>query len=368
MSIDSRVVRGKAFLTPKCTNEGRFSEELYGAGDPGEPIELTGISGLVGSTLGEIGGATVGLLGDALKKAAQSRAYSIESTLSYAFYGAKWVDPDDADPAQDNEQDAEASGGRPTIGCLNLIATTKHLNLQPEKILDPRPHLTGPEVYREQGASEFELEPLDFALEIDMIDRGDALELRPIHINYFSPIPKFPNRSLPGEIQVTFSKPSANGQDSFAIARIPLQPVKPGDIWWEHQLNYHGIRIPLRPKDGGEPNGPNGSTNVTIRFVLYKDENKFLKSVGEILSGKKADFETYISREISAKPNWTEAMAYFEQGKLELRYAQEDLNLARDANNMEGIREAEREILRAKSKINSASVSMGRVPPYPLEN
>jgi hypothetical protein len=101
---------------------------------------------------------------------------------------------------------------------------------------------------------------------------------------------------------------------------------------------------------------------------MYRDENKFLKSVGEILAGKKDDVDKLISTELSTKPRWSEAMASYELGKLELRHAEEDLTAAQQAKDVEKIRKAETEVLKAKAKINAAAVQIGISPPYPIEN
>lgn len=367
-TANERIVRGKAFLTENCKNEGMFNEQIYGAGDAQEPEELAGFGGLLTSTVAELGGAAIGLLGDALKKAAQAKAYGVESTFSYPFYGGEWIGGEDYSFGLTG---AKKDYSKPTVGCINLMAVTQHFNLPPYEITDPRIESNYVE-YEVRGTeppqANFKVEPYDFAMEIAMIDQGDALELRPVHINYRTHIDKFPKKRLPSEVQLVFSKPSAKGDDSFAVVRMPLQPVQSGDVWWDYQLNYTGIRIPLRPDGDGKATGAHGSTNVTVRFVMYRDENKFLKSVGEILAGKKDDVDKLITTELSTKPQWSEAMASYQLGKLELRHAEEDLTAAQQTKDAEKIRKAETEVLKAKAKINAAAGQIGISPPYPIEN
>lgn len=411
--ISTRSVQGKAFFTSSCGNVERFRSRPDGAGDVAPEASLPSVAGMVG----DIAGVGLKLLGDALQNAAQKRGYAVEATLSYSFFpldeeggGTSDDENDDGEGAAvgaeaspqfegisvdqanatSEKEDGSAGGGvvpavpislgngsspleesraEPTVatGCINLVATTGHSNI-PLSLIDTRPEnfekiVSAPP---SEGVGDSRpspsVDPLAFALEIALINHGDAVEVKPVHLNYMSRIGKFPTDGLPSEVQLTFSRPGKGEETTFAVVRIPMPKVRPGDTWWDYQLNDTGPRIPIRQRDGGV-----GSTNVSVRFVLIKDENKFLKEVGTFLSGKQAAATALVTSTITPELRWNTSMGEYQRAAVTVERAEADLETARTGADVAAIRAAEDALLNGKIGLNAAAAELGMQVPYPLK-
>ena len=88
--------------------------------------------------------------------------------------------------------------------------------------------------------------------------RSDGFEVLPVYVRYAAAVSSAPNRALPAELHLQFFTPglvAAGGTPSetlgtaFAVARIPLPRLKPGDpeLRASDLVGYRSGVLPLRP-------------------------------------------------------------------------------------------------------------------------
>ena len=99
------------------------------------------------------------------------------------------------------------------------------------------------------------------------------------------------NRALPMELHATFTTTSqslvATGEPVFAVARLRLPAVRPGDVLPADQLaGFSSHAMTLRPEPETSETGDTGTTSVAARLILIRDANRFGASLATALEAR----------------------------------------------------------------------------------
>jgi len=93
------------------------------------------------------------------------------------------------------------------------------------------------------------------SMELKVHASAEAIFFEPVYVRYHGPIPGAPkSKPLPAEIHVSLKATPAEHKSAdgapFALARIPLPPVRVGDRWFSDQMGVTSGVVPLRPRTG----------------------------------------------------------------------------------------------------------------------
>lgn len=190
---------------------------------------------ILGGILGNVAGAGLTALATALESASSARAIGAEGRTSFEFY---YLDRDELTPVD------------PTIGtayqCLTLAVPRSRNNQSGRGTTS-----NGGQPDEGTLASSYAL-----VVEARLSALRDGFVIQPIYIDYSEPLPGAPKRQeLPSELHVALSTPGAvaNGVATdpvFALARIPLPRLKPGETWTKNELIGTAALLPYRPHTG----------------------------------------------------------------------------------------------------------------------
>lgn len=253
-----RINRGTVFVTEKCP----LSPD---AAAPNEAAREFLFAPILGAFAGELIGAGVNALAQALDRATQERGFVAEGVSSFYFNEIKKRDADHA---------LARAEQRPMCVVLYLPAETGDIGdlvTDPElvrfnqemtntyaerlRIFAPGDNVAAQVVadFRSRG---IERMPAVYA-EIAVLRRSEGMVLRPVLLWYRQRMPGAPSGRTAAELHVSFGTP-ASGADAtdigsiFSAARILLPQVTPGgQIQGWHALSpYQSVIVPARPMAG----------------------------------------------------------------------------------------------------------------------
>ena len=253
-----RVQVASLTFTSGCKNFDFYADtrDQVSGGGLNEPIGpslgaalLPSFSGL----LGDVVGAGLNAVSDALKQASRAQAFSVEGRTVYPFYILRVPEHDSA-PVLET---------KPAEGCL--VLQMRSPPPADEDMLQPEgtgyePGDRGDPAARaaaEKAASLFEpvLGRLLLDVELKVQASGDGMIVQPVYVHYVSPLAGAPGKGrLPAEIHVVFSTAATDGASesgqAFAASRIQLPSIGVGDEWYADQLAATSGVLALRPHSG----------------------------------------------------------------------------------------------------------------------
>lgn len=216
---------------------------------------------ILGGILGDVAGAGLNALATALESASQAKAYGAEGRANFEFYTLNPKSPSVAVPRLGTELD-----------CLSIEVPGEHFSDSDGRANWPPPgyevvgtkvralgddkRVTDQQIAELTQSFALPASPPALRIEAEIIPMRDGLYLRPVYIHYATRIPGAPaSKALPAELHVSLATPTAvkDGaatENVFAIARIPLPKLKPGDTWWAEQITAQSDLLPYRPEDG----------------------------------------------------------------------------------------------------------------------
>lgn len=215
---------------------------------------------ILGGILGDVAGAGLNALATALEHASQARAFGAEGRANFEFYTLDVTNSSVAVPRLGTElkclsievpgvhlSDSDGIANWPPAGYE--VVGTKVRALGDDKVLDAQQIADLKRSFALASAPALRIEA-------EIIPMRDGLYLRPVYIHYATRIPGAPaSKALPAELHVSLATPTsvkdgAAAENVFAIARIPLPKLKPGDTWWAEQITAQSDLLPYRPEDG----------------------------------------------------------------------------------------------------------------------
>jgi hypothetical protein len=259
-----RINRGTVFVTEKCP----LSPD---AAAPNEAAREFLFAPILGAFAGELIGAGVNALAQALDRATQERGFVAEGISSFYFNQIKKRDADHAVARAEQRSmclvlylPAETGNigdliSDPELGRFNQEMTStysEHL-----RIFEPGEPGESPddmaarvlEPFRSQG---IERMPAVYT-EIAVLRRSEGMVIRPVLLWYRQRMPGAPSGRTAAELHVSFGTPASGGEATdigsiFSAARILLPQVTPGgQIQGWHALSpYQSVIVPARPMAG----------------------------------------------------------------------------------------------------------------------
>lgn len=242
------VVQGAALVTADCL----LTPRSYVAQVEGAALAQESFGALAAGFAGQLASGGLTALGGLLEEAAREHAFNVAAQTSYAFYGFGEIVPD---------RPGLASPVPRRSLCLTFAAAEPGPGGRSSGDTLPDLVLRGPEG---QQVSSTGLEgvglPRRPALYVEAFleQHADGFTVRPVLIWYRTPVTGAPNRPLPAELHVTFSTPASAGTEAinnatFAVARIPLGPLRPrsDEFYGFDELRLMASPVlPLRPTTG----------------------------------------------------------------------------------------------------------------------
>lgn len=251
----------KVELLARCPEFSSRNLVFQGVGTP----HLGIFAPILGGLLGDLAGAGLNAVASALETASQERAIGAEGRTNFEFYTLN----------TNNTRDTNnPSIAVPRLGteltCLSLEIPGPHISDADGLANWPPAQFTvngrvvstagGGDLTPEQAEALTEQFALKTAtllrLEAEIVRMQDGFYIRPVYIRYAQRLDGTPsNKSLPSELHVKLATPSSasNGaavESVFAVARIPLPKLKPGDVWWAEQISAQSVLLPFRADDG----------------------------------------------------------------------------------------------------------------------
>lgn len=275
-----KITFAQVSLSETCSVYSQSQILLAGEGQ----IETAGIlAPIIGGVLGDIAGAGLNAIGSALEEASRERAIGAEGATNFEFYSLSSKNSSIAAPRVGDD-----------LRCLTIsVPSINHVNDD-----DGRPDWAPPaddatidgrtvaskdggpltedqiSLYRSQieAASAAQLDgTTELYIEIEITQLQDGFILKPVHIRYNNRLPGAPkSKALPAELHISFSVPTSvnegkSTQEFFAIGRIKLPKLAPGDIWWARQLNGQSNLLPFRPTTGSTSTLKTVLSGVSVR-------------------------------------------------------------------------------------------------------
>ncbi|WP_432201325.1 hypothetical protein ACRAQ7_03745 [Erythrobacter sp. W53] len=224
----------------------KFAERETELAKPSDGVVLVSGSRLateiLGGFVGDVAAAGLNAVGNALEEASRKKAFGVEGRATFDFYSFG---------------DFRFGVIRPTLGfeygCLVIKAYDNFENLPDGIKRGPDgkiiPLVSDPHV----------------SIEAQILPMRDGFIVRPVYINYARRVTGAPRkRAKPTELHLSFSMPKSLGTDgsnesSFAVTRMKLPAMQPGDIRWAEQIGTQSEVLPFRPLSGT-------STELKIRL------------------------------------------------------------------------------------------------------
>ncbi|MEI9849925.1 MAG: hypothetical protein WDN24_02500 [Sphingomonas sp.] len=242
----------------------------------GQTLPTAGIlTPILGGLLGDVAGAGLNTLAAALETASQERAIGAEGRTNFEFYTLDATKPIVAVPRMGTE-----------LKCLSIEVPGEHISDADGRANWPPAgyDVNGTEVrartadgtLTEEQIEELEesfvlTAPLALRIEAEIVLLRDGFYIRPVYIHYATRLNGAPaNKALPAELHVELATPSSVKDGSaaeavFAIARIPLPKLKPGDTWWAEQITSQSGLLPFRADEGA---------TAALKLVLASAESR----------------------------------------------------------------------------------------------
>jgi len=110
---------------------------------------------------------------------------------------------------------------------------------------------------------------------------------------------------------------------------------------------------------------PAGATNVQMRFVVIRDENKFGMAIATALKGQTEPVGKAVTDAIKPKDDWAATDSAYLTAMVGVEQKQKLLDDAVASANSAGIISASQELRLAKAKANEAAVTSKKPLPYP---
>lgn len=245
----------KVTLSKSCKEfagrEPTFKGILPTAGSPFVPI--------IGGLLGDVASAGLDAIATALETASQEHAYGAAGRTNFEFYDLDASQPNVAVPRLGTD-----------IQCITIevpgplmIDEDGLANWPPAGYNVSGKFVSGPNEPGNLTAKEASdlrerltlKNPVALRVEAQVVLMRDGFYVKPVYINYATRLDGAPSKALPAELHVNLSLPSsvkdgAAAESVFAIARIALPKLKPGDIWWAEQIPSESALLPFRADDG----------------------------------------------------------------------------------------------------------------------
>lgn len=133
-----------------------------------------------------------------------------------------------------------------------------------------------------------------FAARMRLETLANGFRIVPHELRYIRALPRAPSRALPLEFHAVFSVPAKteaalSDQSVFAVARVRLPSMKPGDILVSDQLvgfSSQAMLVRSAPTENVNDGANTGTTGVLARLVLLKSANAFGESLATALGGR----------------------------------------------------------------------------------
>lgn len=261
--------------------------EVFASRNPtykGQTLPTAGfLAPILGGLLGDVAGAGLNAIGTALETASQERAIGAAGRTNFEFYALDASKPTVAVPRLGTE-----------LTCLTIEVPGPHVsnpdglenwpptdyNVGDNRFVSARTgdgRLTGEQI--DELQHRFALKgAAALRLEAQIILLRDGFYVRPVYIHYATRLNGAPSsKALPAELHVSLALPSsvkdgAAAESIFAIARIPLPMLKPGDTWWAEQISTESGLLPFRADDGTTAALKLALASATVRSKAEEDK------------------------------------------------------------------------------------------------
>ncbi|MEH3099996.1 hypothetical protein [Sphingomonas adhaesiva] len=232
--------------------------------------------------------AGLDVIGGALEDASRAQAFSVEGRTVYPFYrvefsraeaplmtavpregclilklrapvpqGTAGLMPDvPATEGAVSEDVQEGSGSESEVGDTASQSTDVGSEYGDEDLGFTKEQLAGIKTgHNGDYTNKAILGRLLLSMEIKVHASTEAVFFEPVYIRYNAPISGAPkSKPLPAEIHVSLTTAAVEHKSTvgapFAVARIPLPPLRVGDRWFSDQMGVTSGVVPLRPRTG----------------------------------------------------------------------------------------------------------------------
>jgi hypothetical protein len=209
-----------------------------------------GVAAFLQGVAGDAISAGLNVAAAAIDEASKEKAIGGAGATTFAFYTLNIKDQNAA-TITDRLRNAEASCLVISLDTIKTPETSHFAKLAAARERDV-PGLI--EAFRAQHLASADYAPALY-LEARLESLDGAFRIQPVFLWYPVALPGAPSEAAAIELQTTFAVPSGSKTDGalgdvFALARIPLPAIKPGDIWDTDRLSgYSSPALPSRPSD-----------------------------------------------------------------------------------------------------------------------
>lgn len=246
------------------------------------------VRGFVAGLTGDLVTAGINALGAALEEASREKGFSANGASSFNFYTVR-VQKDlgvDAVTVKPSFRSNQSKCVVLSYGAPAAEVTEKERDLE---AVDPMYVALKEKLI----ATNLPPDP-DIYIEAELQRRADGFIVRPTFVWYRRALPRAPKKQAPTEIHFTFStptKPGAEAQAVFALARIRLPPLSPGQKLVAADLKgFASEVVPNRPVDGSvEATRLSFVSAQTAYATNVSDKRKAIRSLSsaKILASQK---------------------------------------------------------------------------------
>lgn len=215
-----------------------------------------------------------------------------------------------------------------------------------------------------------------FAARMRLETLSNGFRIVPHELRYLRSLPGAPSRALPMEFHAIFSVPAkaetAEGDQSvFAVARVRLPAMRPGDVLLSDQLvgfSSQAMLVRPAPTEQVSEGTQTGTTSVVARIVLLKNANRFGQTLSEAMGARAASAGSAVDQAVQRglyPQGFGEADAALAVAMVTVRQKQAAVDAANSAGDQVAATAAALALAQAQADADVKAAAAKRPLPFP---